>query len=169
MQTFPTTFISFFFFFLFFYLFIFGSVGSSLLCVGFFQLRRAGAALHPGARASHCGGFSYCRAWGSRLAGFSSRGSRALERRLSSCAWAQLLRGMWDLPGPGLKPVFPALADGFSTTAPPGKPPHLFLYFKLVEVEIWPNSDYVIRNFIFKNETNHITYQMGKLLFASSF
>ena len=45
-------------------------------------------------------------------------------RRLSSCgSWAQLLRGMWDLPRPGLEPVFPALAGGFSTTAPPGKPP----------------------------------------------
>ena len=30
---------------------------------------------------------------------------------------------MWDLPGPGLKPVSPALAGGFLTTAPPGKPP----------------------------------------------
>ena len=29
---------------------------------------------------------------------------------------------MWDLPGPGLKPVSPALAGGFLTTAPPGKP-----------------------------------------------
>ena len=28
---------------------------------------------------------------------------------------------MWDLPGPGLKPVFPALAGGFLTTAPRGK------------------------------------------------
>ena len=44
-------------------------------------------------------------------------------RRLSSCvSWAQLLRGMWDLPRPGLKPVSPALAGRFSTTAPPGKP-----------------------------------------------
>ena len=53
---------------------------------------------------------------------FSSCGLRALERRLSSCgARALLLRGMWDLPGPGQKPVSPALAGGFSTTAPPGK------------------------------------------------
>ena len=53
----------------------------------------------------------------------SSCGSRALERRLSSCgAWAQLLRGMWDLPGPGLEPVSPALAGRFLTTVPPGKP-----------------------------------------------
>ena len=29
---------------------------------------------------------------------------------------------MWDLPGPGLEPLSPALADGFLTTAPPGKP-----------------------------------------------
>ena len=48
---------------------------------------------------------------------------RLQTRRLSSCgARAQLLRGMWDLPGPGLEPVSPALAGGFSTTAPPGKP-----------------------------------------------
>ena len=26
---------------------------------------------------------------------------------------------MWGLPGPGLKPVSPALAGGFLTTAPP--------------------------------------------------
>ena len=30
--------------------------------------------------------------------------------------------GMWDLPGPGVEPVFPALAGGFLTTGPPGKP-----------------------------------------------
>ena len=34
---------------------------------------------------------------------------------------------MWDLPGPGLEPVSPALAGGFLTTAPPGKPPY-FLF-----------------------------------------
>ena len=28
---------------------------------------------------------------------------------------------MWDLPGPGLEPVSPALAGGFLTTAPPRK------------------------------------------------
>ena len=48
---------------------------------------------------------------------------RLQTRRLSSCgSRAQLLRGMWDLPRPGLEPVSPALAGGFSTTAPPGKP-----------------------------------------------
>ena len=45
--------------------------------------------------------------------------------RLSSCgSRAQLLRGMWDTPRPGLEPVSPALAGRFSTTAPPGKPLH---------------------------------------------
>ena len=48
-------------------------------------------------------------------------------RRLSNCgSRAQLLRGMWDLPRPGLEPVSPALAGRFSTTAPPGKPPIMF-------------------------------------------
>ena len=55
--------------------------------------------------------------------GFSSCGSRALERRLSNCgARAYLLRDMWDLPRPGLEPVSPTLAGGFLTTVPPGKP-----------------------------------------------
>ncbi|KAJ8777326.1 hypothetical protein J1605_014709 [Eschrichtius robustus] len=48
---------------------------------------------------------------------------RLQTRRLSSCgSRAQLLRGMWDPPRPGLESVSPALAGGFSTTAPPGKP-----------------------------------------------
>ena len=51
-----------------------------------------------------------------------STGSVAVARGLSSCgARAQLLRGMWDLPRPGLEPVSPELAGRFSTTAPPGK------------------------------------------------
>ena len=48
---------------------------------------------------------------------------RLQMRRLSSCgSRAQLLRGMWDLPRPGLEPVSPALAGRLPTTAPPGKP-----------------------------------------------
>ena len=53
---------------------------------------------------------------------------RLQTRRLSS--WgsrAQLLRGMWDPPRPGLEPVSPALAGRLSTTAPPGKPSQLCL------------------------------------------
>ena len=53
---------------------------------------------------------------------------RLQTRRLSNRgSRAQLLRGMWDLPRPGLEPVFPALAGRFSTTAPPGKPTNFLL------------------------------------------
>ena len=53
---------------------------------------------------------------------------RLQTRRLSSCgSRAQLLRGMWDLPRPGLKPVSPALAGRFSTTVPPGKPYNFYI------------------------------------------
>ena len=98
--------------------------------MGFLLLQQAGATLRCGARASHCGGFSCCGAWalGVRasvvvVCGLSSCGLWALECRLSSCgARGLLFRGTWDLPGPGLEPVSHALAGGFLTTAPPGKP-----------------------------------------------
>ena len=38
---------------------------------------------------------------------------------------------MWDLPGPGLEPVSPALAGGFLTTAPPGKPDPMILKYEI--------------------------------------
>ena len=54
---------------------------------------------------------------------------RLQTHRFSRCgSRAQLLRGMWDLPGPGLEPVSPALAGRLSTTAPPGKPSSELLY-----------------------------------------
>ena len=100
-------------------IFIFGCVGSSLLHVGFLQLQPAGATLCCGAWASHCGGFSCCRA---RALG--TWASVVVAQGLSSCgARTQLLRSMWDLPGPELEPVSPALAGRFLTTVPPGKPP----------------------------------------------
>ena len=43
---------------------------------------------------------------------------------------------MWDLSGPGLKPVTPALAGGFLTTAPPGKPPPVI--FKGFDIKVSP-------------------------------
>ena len=76
--------------------------------------------------------FSSCGKWGPLF--ITARGpltiaaslvaeQRLQTPRLSSCgSWAQLLCGMWDLPRPGLKPMSPALAGRFSTTAPPGKP-----------------------------------------------
>ena len=72
----------------------------------------------------------------SRRAGFSSCGLQALERRLSSWgARASLLRGVWDLPGPGLEPVSPELAGGFLTTAPPGKTYNFFYNEKLAKYQ----------------------------------
>ena len=76
--------------------------------------------------------FSSCGKWGPLL--IAVRGPltvlaspvaehRLQTRRLSSCdSRAQPLRGMWDPPGSGHEPVSPALAGGFPTTAPPGKP-----------------------------------------------
>ena len=34
---------------------------------------------------------------------------------------AELLCSVWDLPGPGIEPVTPALAGGFFSTEPSGK------------------------------------------------
>ena len=84
---------------------------------------------------------------------------RLPTRRLSSCgSRAQLLRGMWDLPRPGLEPVSPALAGRFSTTAPPGKPRNNSLYFCLEqtpapksfiqEAETWNQSSLVGHSFL---------------------
>ena len=56
-----------------------------------------------GAWASHCGGFSCCRA--------QVLGARAL-----------LYWGMWNLPEPGIEPMSPALVGRFFTIEPPGKP-----------------------------------------------
>ena len=76
--------------------------------------------------------FSSCGKWGPLF--IAVRGpltvaaSPVAEHKLQTCgfsscgSWAQLLRGMWDLPRPGLEPVSPALAGRLSTTAPPGKP-----------------------------------------------
>ena len=86
------------------------------------------AILRCGSRASHCGGFSCCRA---HVLG--ARASVVVALGLSSCgARAQLLHGMWDLPGPGLEPVPPALAGGFLTTVPAAK--SLNLVFKFGKV-----------------------------------
>ena len=117
------------FIYLFIYLFIYGCVGSSLLRVSFLQLRGAGTIFHGSAQASPCCGFFCCgaQALGMRASvvvacGLSSCGLRALEHRLSSCGTrAQLLHGMRDLPRPGIKPMYAALAGGFLTTVPPGK------------------------------------------------
>ena len=61
---------------------------------------------------------------------------RFQTRRLSNCgSRAQLLRGTWDLPRPGLEPVSPALAGRFSTTAPPGKPWEIIFFIRLFSLK----------------------------------
>ena len=88
------------------------------------------------------------RSTGSGRVGFSSCGSWALEHGLNSCgAWAYLLRGMWALPGPGLEPVSPALAGGFLTTVPSGKPQGIIFlkhsfkkFYQWGKIYDWNNS-----------------------------
>ena len=48
-----------------------------------------------------------------------------------------MLRGMWDLPRPGLEPVSPALAGRFSTAAPPEAPIRQLLRAVIVGTREW--------------------------------
>ena len=118
--------LAFFFFFiifffpptLFIYLFIFGCVGSLVRARAFSSCGKRGPlfiAVRGPLFIAVRGPFT--------IAAPPVAGHRLQTRRLSSCgSRAQPLRGMWDLPRPGLEPVSPALAGRFSTTAPPGKP-----------------------------------------------
>ena len=66
--------------------------------------------------------------------------------RLSSCgAWAQLLRGTWDLPRPGMEPMSPVLVGGSFTTEPPGKP-RISLTFKEDSAFSGPPSQFSLFN-----------------------
>ena len=95
------------------YLFSFDCAGS-LLLHGLFS--------SCSVQASHCSGVSRCGARALGRTDFSSCGSQALGHRLSSCgAWASLLRGMWDLPRLGIKPMSPALAGEFFDAETPEK------------------------------------------------
>lgn len=61
--------------------------------------------------------------WSSLLRGLLSCSKRALEQGLSSCGTqAYLLCGTCDLPRSGIEHMSPALAGGFFTPEPPGKP-----------------------------------------------
>ena len=96
------------FFFFFFFKFL-AVLGFCCCAQAFFSCGEWGLLSSRDVQASHCGHFFCCRAW-------------ALECGLSSCGtWAYSLPSMWDLPGPGIKPVSPALAGIFLSTGPPGK------------------------------------------------
>ena len=93
--------------------------------------------------------------------------NRLQTRRLSNCAsWAQLLRGMWDPPGPGLKPVSPALAGRLSTTAPPGKP-QLHFYYHLFELGVWYTGKLFFYYLFFQG--TFLVLLIGSSSFAFSF
>ena len=80
-----------------------------------------------GVLASHCRGFSWfgAQALGTWTPIAAARGPSSYSpglQSVGSVVTAHRARGMWHLPGPGIKPVSPALAGGFFTTEPPGKP-----------------------------------------------
>ena len=90
-----------------------------------FWLCWVSAAVHTvySAPASHCGGFSCFRAWALGHSGSVVAAVWAVEHWLTSVgARAQLLCGTWELPRSGIELVSPALAGGFFSTEPPGKP-----------------------------------------------
>ena len=88
-------------------------------CAGFYLVAVSGGySLVAMCGFLHRCGFGCRGAWAVRCTVFSSCGSRALEHRLT-----QLLQDTWDLPGPGIKSMFPALANKFFTTESQGKPP----------------------------------------------
>ena len=105
---FPSVFLSFFFFF--YRLIPYFSMSSVfLLCRACFQLGEA--------EATQC--------LSSSLGWFPRFWSTALEQWLSSCdTWALVLQGLWDLLGPGIKPMSPAWEGRFLTTRPTGKTYH---------------------------------------------
>ena len=92
---------------------------------------------------------------------------RLQMRRLSNCgSRAQLLRGMWDLPRPGLE-----LAGRFSTTAPPGKPQNADFYLDShmpFQRTVFPNKwGYIKLKTFCSTKGNHrqnkkTTYRLGE-------
>ena len=87
-------------------------------------------------RALQCMGFSLqwtLLLWstGSRVPRLQQFQLRALEHRLNCGTWIQLPCGMGGLPQSWIELVSSALAGGFFTTEPPGKPLNLFLMISI--------------------------------------
>ena len=55
--------------------------------------------------------------------------------------------GMWDLPGPGIEPVSPALAGRLLTTGP--KPGDFFFKYLFLKKIIWPHRVLVAEHRLF--------------------
>ena len=94
--------------------------------------------LHCSTRASHYGGFSL-QSMGCSVRGLSGCSWWAAEHQLTSGGTgASLPHGMWDLPGPGIEPMSPALAGGFLTTGPPGNPQKRSIVFHFCKsLKVW--------------------------------
>ena len=89
----------------------FACAGSSLLTAASPSCSERGLLFSCYAQASCCSCFSSCRTWTSEHVGFRSCGARA-----------QLPHSIWNPPGTGIRPVFPAFAGRFPTTGPAGSP-----------------------------------------------
>ena len=93
-------------------------------------------------------GFSSCGSWASAVVahGLQQLWLVVSGAQLSSCStWVQLLRGEGDLSGPGIELMSPALAGGFSTTEPPGKPWIFILmlgHFRKIRDKLFSQSRY---------------------------
>ena len=110
--------------------FIFGCAQSSLLCPGFLQLQQAGATPCCSGQPSHRSGSPCHQALGH--VGFSSCGT-----------WAELLHGMWNLPGPRMEPVSPVLAGIFLSIVPQGKS-QFFFFISSQKLEYWSVISWIL-------------------------
>ena len=111
-----TFFLSFFFTLKFFFL-------SFWLCGVFVALHGFSLVAVSGSYSSlEDAGFSFLCFSYHRAQALGAWASVVVARGLSSCGpWAELLCGKWDLPGPEIEPVSPALVGRFPSTSPPGK------------------------------------------------
>ena len=89
-----------------------------------FSLAAASRVCSPGAvHELLAAGASCCRAQALGHVGFRSCSLQPLRYWFNNCSTqAQLPHAMWSLPRPGTRPVSSAVAGGFFTIEPPGKP-----------------------------------------------
>ena len=104
-------------YFLWFYLFTFGYYVSLLLFRLFSSCSNWGLLSSWAVWASHCGGFSCCRAWALGHVGLRSCGAQAY-----------LPHGKWNLLRLGIKSMSPTLAGGFLITGPVGKSTLVYIW-----------------------------------------
>ena len=73
--------------------------------------------------------------------GFSSCGFQSPERASGDAQLVVAHGLMWDLPGPGIEPVSPALAGRFFSTGPPEKPFPALLITSVSAIQRVPEAD----------------------------